>query len=71
MRNPVEKRAQIFEPFFTTKGNRGTGIGLWVSLGIVNKYGGRIRFKTSAKQGRSGTTFSIFLPVSQPISQAA
>jgi C4-dicarboxylate-specific signal transduction histidine kinase len=28
----------MFEPFFTTKGNRGTGIGLWVSLGIVKKY---------------------------------
>jgi PAS domain S-box-containing protein len=63
---PVEKRAQIFEPFFTTKGNRGTGIGLWVSRGIVEKYGGRIRFRASVRQGRSGTTFSIFLPVTQP-----
>jgi PAS domain S-box-containing protein len=62
---PVERRAQVFEPFFTTKGNRGTGIGLWVSLGIVKKYGGKIRFRTSVRQGRSGTTFSIFLPVAQ------
>jgi signal transduction histidine kinase len=38
---PFEKRAQMFEPFFTTKGNRGTGIGLWVSLGIVRKHGER------------------------------
>jgi two-component system CheB/CheR fusion protein len=62
---PVEKRAQMFEPFFTTKGNRGTGIGLWVSLGIVRKYGGTMRFRSSVKQGRSGTTFSIFLPITQ------
>jgi PAS domain S-box-containing protein len=62
---PFEKRAQMFEPFFTTKGNRGTGIGLWVSLGIVKKYGGRIRYRSEVKQGRSGTIFSIFLPVTQ------
>jgi two-component system CheB/CheR fusion protein len=62
---PVEKRGHIFEPFFTTKGSKGTGIGLWVSLGIVKKYGGTIRFRSVVKQGRSGTTFSIFLPVVQ------
>ena len=64
---PVEKRAQMFEPFYTTKGSKGTGIGLWVSLGIVKKYGGTIRFRSSVKQGRSGTTFSIFLPVAQSV----
>jgi signal transduction histidine kinase len=62
---PVEKRAHIFEPFFTTKGSKGTGIGLWVSHGIVRKYGGTMRFRSVVKQGRSGTTFSIFLPVTQ------
>jgi signal transduction histidine kinase len=59
---PVEKQAHIFEPFYTTKGSSGTGIGLWVSLGIVNKYGGTIRFRSAVKQGSSGTTFWIFLP---------
>lgn len=62
---PLENRAQMFEPFFTTKGSRGTGIGLWVSLGIVRKHGGTIRFRSAVKQGRSGTTFSIFLPITQ------
>jgi signal transduction histidine kinase len=62
---PVEKRAHIFEPFYTTKGSKGTGIGLSVSLGIVRKYGGTMRFRSSVKPGRSGTTFSIFLPVTQ------
>ena len=60
---PAEKRRQIFEPFYTTKGSKGTGIGLWVSLGIVQKYGGTIRFRSVLKPGRSGTTFSVFLPV--------
>ena len=59
---PLDKRAHIFEPFFTTKGSKGTGIGLSVSLGIVKKYGGTIRFRSIVKPGRSGTTFSIFLP---------
>ena len=62
---PVEKRAHIFEPFFTTKGSNGTGIGLSVSLGIVKKYGGTMRFRSVVKQGHSGTAFSIFLPVPQ------
>jgi PAS domain S-box-containing protein len=60
---PEEKRGQMFEPFYTTKGNKGTGIGLWVSLGIVRKYGGTMRFRSAVKLGRSGTTFCVFLPV--------
>ena len=62
---PAEKRGHIFEPFYTTKGSKGTGIGLWVSLGIVKKYGGTIRFRSVLKPGRSGTTFSVFLPAVQ------
>jgi len=62
---PAEKRAHIFEPFYTTKGSKGTGIGLSGSLGIVKKYGGTMRFRSVVKQGRSGTTFSIFLLVAQ------
>ncbi len=60
---PKEKRKQIFEPFHTTKGDKGTGIGLWVSLGIVKKYGGSMRFRSVVKPGHSGTTFSVFLPI--------
>jgi PAS domain S-box-containing protein len=59
---PAAKQKQIFEPFFTTKGQSGTGLGLWVSRGIVQKHGGEIRFRSSTRPGRSGTTFSIFLP---------
>jgi PAS domain S-box-containing protein len=65
---PAEKRKQIFEPFYTTKGSKGTGIGLWVSLGIARKYGGAMRFRSVLKPGRSGTTFSVFLPTAPDIS---
>jgi signal transduction histidine kinase len=58
----AEHRGKIFEPFFTTKGEAGTGLGLWVSRGIVDKCGGTIRFRSNLRQGRSGTVFAVFLP---------
>ncbi len=58
----AEVRSKIFDPFFTTKGESGTGLGLWVGLGIIQKREGAMRFKSSTKTGRSGTVFSVFLP---------
>ncbi len=58
----VEHRQKLFEPFFTTKSEKGTGLGLWVARGIVQKHGGFIVVRSSTRPGRSGTTFSIFLP---------
>jgi signal transduction histidine kinase len=56
-----ENLEAIFEPFFTTKGEKGTGIGLWVTKSIVDKLGGRIDVVSSTTD-KTGTCFSIFLP---------
>jgi PAS domain S-box-containing protein len=58
-----ENAQKIFEPFFTTKGEKGTGLGLWVCQGIVNKHGGFIRMRSSTHPRHCGTVFSIFLPL--------
>jgi len=57
-----ENRRRMFEPFFTTKGEKGTGLGLWVTSGIVEKHGGWIRVRSSTQSGRSGTCFAVFFP---------
>lgn len=62
---PLELRRKVFEPFFTTKGQKGTGLGLWVSEGIVHKHQGRLRVRSTQANGRSGTCFSIFLPAAE------
>jgi signal transduction histidine kinase/CheY-like chemotaxis protein len=52
-------RQRLFEPFFTTKGERGTGLGLSVTFGIIQRYGGAI--DVQSEEGR-GSTFTIRLP---------
>jgi len=53
---------RIFQPFFSTKSTKGTGLGLWISKGIVQKYNGRIAFRTYRHAGRGATCFRVFLP---------
>lgn len=59
---PEEARRRIFEPFYTTKGINGTGLGLWISHGIVEKHGGRLDVRSRTGEDRHGTVFSLFLP---------
>jgi len=60
---PDEVHDKIFDPFFTTKGEGGTGLGLWITSGIVKNSDGMLRLRTSTRVGRSGTCFSIFFPL--------
>ena len=52
----------IFEPFYTTKKDQGTGLGLWLAYGIVQKHGGSMRVASRTAPGATGTVFSVFLP---------
>ncbi len=61
---PEQDRQRLFEPFFTTKADVGTGLGLWVTKGIVEKYGGDIQCR-SEMEGGSGATFVLHLPLIQ------
>ncbi len=53
---------RLFEPFQTTKEQTGTGLGLWVSQGIVEKHGGCFRLRTRRSGRARGTLFSIWVP---------
>ncbi len=58
---PENNLVKVFEPFFTTKqAGKGTGLGLWVSYGIIKSFQGDI--KVESKPGKS-TTFTITLPI--------
>jgi len=60
---PEEHRDKVFDPFFTTrKPTGGTGLGLSVSYGIVERNGGTLGFE--AREG-GGTRFTIQLPAPQ------
>ncbi len=56
-------QARLFEPFQTTKEITGTGLGLWVSKGIVEKHGGKLGVRTRRDGLVHGTTFTLWLPL--------
>jgi PAS domain S-box-containing protein len=62
---PEEHYSKVFEPFFTTKKpGKGTGLGLWVSYGIIKSFQGDIKVTSVIN---SGTTFIITLPINPNI----
>jgi signal transduction histidine kinase len=57
--NPKTQK-RIFDPFFTTKEiGKGSGLGLSVSYGIVERHGGQMHVRSKKGQG---TTFNVTLP---------
>jgi len=68
---PAAHTTRIFEPFFTTKQDVGTGLGLWVTQGIVHRHGGTISVDTQQDGSpRRGATFTLQLPI-RIVSEAA
>ncbi len=57
-----KNRSRLFHPFFTTKGQNGTGLGLWITHGIVSKIGGYIEVISDTSPENHGTTFKVFFP---------
>jgi PAS domain S-box-containing protein len=60
--------SRIFEPFYTTKDIGGTGLGLWISREIVQRHGGRLGVRSTQTAGRSGTVFTVYLPL-EPVAR--
>ncbi len=55
--------SRLFEAFYTTKDLNGTGLGLWISQGIVQRHKGRLTVRSTQHPVHHGTIFSLFLPL--------
>jgi signal transduction histidine kinase len=62
---PNETRKKLFQAFHTTKGEKGTGLGLWITKQLIEKHGGSIKYKTRcrAPEHTGGTVFCVWLPL--------
>ncbi|MDL2268628.1 hypothetical protein LJC41_01430 [Desulfosarcina sp. OttesenSCG-928-G17] len=59
----AETRRHIFEPFYSTKEEKGTGLGMSITYGIVKRHGGDMEINSAMGQG---TTITIVLPLKHP-----
>jgi two-component system NtrC family sensor kinase len=57
------ERERLFKPFYTAKKTDGTGLGLWVSLSLVERYGGKITIDDEMKQGSRFIVWLRFEPL--------
>ena len=57
-----EDARRLFQPFFSTKSTKGTGLGLWISKGIVQKYDGNLTCRSYRTTTGCVTCFRVFLP---------
>ena len=66
---PTDIHKKLFRPFFTTKGENGTGLGLWITQGIVAKHGGYIEVSSNGSGEKRETIFTVVLPrLGSPVS---
>ena len=61
----IETKEKIFTPFFSSKGDKGTGLGLFISNKIIQQHGGKISVKSTPGHG---TLFRIKIPKIIPVS---
>ena len=61
---PAE-RERLFKPFYTARKPDGTGLGLWVSQSLVERYGGRITVDSEAGRGSRFTVWLRCEPLTQ------
>lgn len=65
-----EDAKRLFEPFYSTKSTKGTGLGLWISKGIIQKYGGEITFRSYSHKSGAITCFRVFIPLNGSLNQS-
>lgn len=67
----VLTQRRMFEPFFTTKTMTGTGLGLWVSMGILQTHCATVHVRSSQHLKYHGTAFFIFFPLETSLCEAS
>jgi signal transduction histidine kinase len=58
-----EVRGRLFEPYFSTKGSGGTGLGLWLAAGTMERLGGSIQ---AVNRPRRGALVVLKFPIEKP-----